>query len=541
MGTHASRDGIGDFAARFLASFFIAWTPFFSFSAFRGHPIPAVGLATSALLFALAALLIALAMGRDRGSRRVTIFTLLVLVFLDVQWPSLSPAVVTAVAVAIYGLFWSIREHLAPILATVFATVFVSTILIPRMDGTRGDSVVPNEDAEGPTSAPPGILIHVILDAFTGPAGIPEDLPGGASLQNEIRNRLQSQDFAIQPDAIAEYTASRSSISGILNFEAGPTPEDRFHGERPYVLDENVYFETLRRRGFEIHVHQSTYLDFCSGSPVDLASCFTYRLDDTDWLRGQALPDADKLAVLLGMYFNLPGFFEWAGKTHVRLHEGARRLGIPLPSPMEWDGAVAPIAAAASFDRFRDSVLAAPPGTAHFAHFLLPHGPYVYDENCRLRGSPFHWLGHHPIHGEGNTPEGRRDRYVRYFDQAKCALRMLQPLFDGLKAQGRWADAEIILHGDHGSRISEAVLRSKNRDTLTRQDLRDGFNTLFAVKLPGTKAREIDLGRTRPVSRLLAQIMGVPAEKDEKAPAPIVYLEGRDDEPWTALSWSSVR
>ncbi|HEB88450.1 MAG TPA: hypothetical protein ENI85_02675 [Deltaproteobacteria bacterium] len=412
---------------------------------------------------------------------------------------------------------------------------------MPRADTVRDHSLVENDlpEPEAPT-APPGILIHIILDAFTGPAGIPRDLPGGEALDAEIRERLVSRGFRLQPEAIAEYAASRSSISGILNFEAGPRPEKRFHGKRPYVLDENAYFEILRDRGFAIHVHQSTYLDFCSRSPVPLASCFTYRLDGTDWLRGDALPGREKLAVLLGMYLNLPGFFEWMGKTRVRLRDKARRIGFDLPEPIEWDGTVAPIAAMVSFARFRDSVLAAPPGTAHFAHLLLPHSPYVHDENCQLRERPLQWRSSHPLYQKDNSPEGRRERYALYFGQATCALRMLEPLFDQLKADGRWAETEIILHGDHGSRIFEVAPRSGNRDALGPRDLRDAFNTLFAVKFPDTEDRETDLEATLPVSRLLARIMGVDPGKDVGDAEPTVYLEGEDDEPWAALPWPNA-
>jgi hypothetical protein len=54
-----------------------------------------------------------------------------------------------------------------------------------------------------------------------------------------------------------------------------------------------------------------------------------------------------------------------------------------------------------------------------------------------------------------------------------------------MRAARIYDDSIIILHGDHGSRIGINEPTSKNQHTLTKQDLVDGFSTLFAMKLPG--------------------------------------------------------
>ncbi len=65
----------------------------------------------------------------------------------------------------------------------------------------------------------------------------------------------------------------------------------------------------------------------------------------------------------------------------------------------------------------------------------------------------------------GQAPESRRRRYAGYFDQLGCLYRSLREFLEDLQASGLLQDAAIILHGDHGSRIS---LLTPNRDAAER-------------------------------------------------------------------------
>ncbi len=524
-----------DFIVRLAACFLVLWTPFFFFSAFRGHPVPVASLLDSAFLFGVAALAFALLIGRGHGLRRVGVFTLIVCLFLDLQFSWFDGAVAYVGALLLAGVFWMIREHLAVIVASVFATVLLTSFL-----GTAGEQYVDRKRVtdqnilqDTPTAT--GSFVHVIADGFAGLGGIPDEIAGSRELKDEIEAFFRAYDFELHPNAISEYAASRASISGILNFEGSPTPEQNYHGRRPFVLKHNPYFEWLHGRGFEIDVTQSTYLDYCAESPVALNSCFTYRYDGTDWLRDAALDDDQKMSVLLGMFFNLPGFFESVWKGYVKVRRTTEKIGLTLPPILAWDGIVAPVASISAFGEFRESVLTSPAGHAHFAHLLMPHSPYVFDANCQLRGEPLGWLGSHPLYEKDNTPEGRRLRYEQYFGQVRCTLEQLRPLFDGLKAQGRWAATEIVVHGDHGSRLYETAPRAKNRDRLTPPDLADGFSTLFAAK--SRRAQWSDQAPVTPISRLLARFVGAAAESGEGEGPPSVYLEAQNDEPWMAMPW----
>ncbi len=477
-------------------------------------------------------------MGPGKSIRRVAVFTLIVCLFLDLQAPWFDDAAALGTAVLIAGVFWLLREHLALILVSLFATVLVTSALTTP-GGQYVDHWTVTEQGGDDAATASGMIVHLILDEFAGLAGIPDDIAGGRELKAEIKEFFQSYGFSLQTRAISEYASSRASISGMLNFDAGEAPEKHYHGKHPFIMKNNAYFEHLHQRGYKINVYQSTYLDFCAETPVPLASCFNYRYDGTDWLRTATLSDFRKMSVLLGMYLNLPGLFESGWKSYVKLRGQAQRIGVSLPTILAWDGNPSPITAVSALDHLREPVLEAPQGTAHFAHLLLPHGPYVYDAECNLRGPPFGWLSSHPLHEKDNTQAGRALRYQQYFVQVQCTLRQLQQLFDGLKAEGKWADTEIILHSDHGSRIYATAPRSKNRERLNAQDLADGFNTLFAVKSPHAQAIADDT--TVPVSRLLARLIGADVQASGEDHPPVVYLQSQDDEPWMAFPWEETR
>ena len=63
-------------------------------------------------------------------------------------------------------------------------------------------------------------------------------------------------------------------------------------------------------------------------------------------------------------------------------------------------------------------------------------------------------------------------------------------LFEQMRKLGLYDEATIVVHGDHGSRISLHSPSYLNRDNLTPEDYRDIYSVLFAIKQPGGVYRE---------------------------------------------------
>jgi hypothetical protein len=67
-----------------------------------------------------------------------------------------------------------------------------------------------------------------------------------------------------------------------------------------------------------------------------------------------------------------------------------------------------------------------------YFHVMIPHDPYVLDSACAF-----------------SKPQGTAA--TLYMGQAKCGIRNLMEFLDELKREGKYNDALIIVHGDHGS------------------------------------------------------------------------------------------
>ena len=129
------------------------------------------------------------------------------------------------------------------------------------------------------------------------------------------------------------------------------------------------------------------------------------------------------------------------------------------------------------------------PNTAYFAHLLLPHHALIYDRNCSTAKGLDAWMNSYDsilaLVLQRNTAGMRAVRYARYFEQVRCAHRKLGEILSILRAQEQFERAVIIVHGDHGSRISRREPMAFLADQLVDSDLLDNFSALFAVKQPG--------------------------------------------------------
>ena len=106
----------------------------------------------------------------------------------------------------------------------------------------------------------------------------------------------------------------------------------------------------------------------------------------------------------------------------------------------------------------------------------------------------------------------------------QCLYVKLGQLFERMQAAGIYDDSIMILHGEHGSRIVLTEPVAKDKEALNKQDIIDGFSTLFAVKLPGVHGGYDN--SPRPLERLLEEVVSesvVPAIGREES-EPFVYL-----------------
>lgn len=113
-----------------------------------------------------------------------------------------------------------------------------------------------------------------------------------------------------------------------------------------------------------------------------------------------------------------------------------------------------------------------PAPTFTFAHVLLPHIPYLFDEGCRALDRP---IG---AEMEADTPEQR----AAYLRQVRCVDGLVLDLVTTLLRESRTPPV-ILVVGDHGSRFSD-VRYYERPDRVSPAFIRERFGALGAFYLP---------------------------------------------------------
>jgi hypothetical protein len=239
---------------------------------------------------------------------------------------------------------------------------------------------------------------------------------------------------------------------------------------------------------YAINVYQSTFMDFCKSLGKRIQKCLTYNYYGFSGADLKGLADYEKLRFVALTYEKLSILVQSVRIFYRVLNLHLQGRDAKKSDLISWTGTFGPIPALPIFDKLIKDVATAPGGTMFFAHLLIPHSPYSVDSACSVRHPILIW-NKSSIEHEGpelfNTPDSRRARYEEFISQDRCALLKLQELMAAIKRRKDYEDAIIIVHGDHGSRITLVEPRLENKDRLSRQDYFDAFSTLYAVKAPG--------------------------------------------------------
>jgi hypothetical protein len=506
-GASVSLSRLADWAAPVL----ILLIPFVNFLRHHDYGFwQAESLVCMALIVALGLALSALAALRPSTLRHALI-ALLLTVFLDhqlggqeaqqqqlMQWGvgldltgAIQNAAFPVAFVLILAVTWPVRANLGLIVTTVFGVMLLAGIVLPRQSpsAVAGPLVTdPGQRADLPP------VVHLILDEQIGTAGLPLDVPGGRELRAELRDFYRRHGFRLFGRAYSPYSQTIDSLGSLLNGEAEPRRGGHISavGQRQAVAH-NGWFRTLSDRGYRIRVYQTDFLDFCADPEVRIESCLVYPFSGLPTLAVTDVPVADKVRLLFENLLFESFINRVIAGIDTRLRGGSwSGEGLPPAAPWHWDlRRLGPLSASTAMDRLVSDIRAAEPGTAYFAHLLLPHFAYVFDRHCRVVQDPANWLNNAEALVPSpfkNTEATRSARYERYFEQVRCLHKRFAEILETLDGAGLSDRAIVILHGDHGSRISRLDPMVENVEHLSDADLLDSFSTLFAVRYPGLEA-----------------------------------------------------
>ncbi len=444
-------------------------------------------------------------------------------------------AVMLVVPVTGSGLAVIGRDMLTRVLAVVSATVFVAAVILPQNAIAptlrhSSESTAPDraEEPHNPKSADElPVIVHLVLDEHIGIAGIPEAAEGAAETRRRMRDFYVDNGFALYGRAFSHYRLSVESLSTMFN---GALEQDRtrylLETESGHRLLENAWLEELARRGYAIRVYQTDHLDLCQTPAHAIEHCLTYPMFGLGAFSRVEVPLPVKIKFIYERL--LRGTFAYRLiSSRVRI-QPSREPELAGASTWTWSWrppSPAPIGALAVADRLAEDLLSARPGTVYLAHLLVTHRGFMLEPDCSVRPDPGAWFDHPYDHADGRrmSERARLVRYAAYFRQLECGRRRVAEILQSLDRSGLADTAMVIVQGDHGSRISVFPPLAERRDTLTEDDLRDLYSTLFAIRAPHLAAGYDDTVRS--IQALFADlVLRRPLPREER----IVFLRDAD-------------
>ena len=392
---------------------------------------------------------------------------------------------VVAIFVVALTLYWPLRDRIPDILM-VFMTVLLVMIVVggpaPRVfsDPAGFEKLRRIWLERGPFDERLPVILHLIFDEMMSPGAISETVPTGPSARRALYALGDEYGLRTFDSVYSRAFFSGVAMPNLFNAEfVGSTAlSDRFP-QSLQRLPKNAYFEELAKRGYRTVVFQTAHLNFCANARVAMCETFaSFDPGEPDGERGLSSRALHLASILLRSYE--PSYFSRFGQRLLsKFNSGtgqSRDLGVGGRFDVQrfpgW------------FDRFIGFVEGVPRGTHVFAHFMVPHGPYLLTDECAV--GPDAGVGYYlgsRIPDARKRADARQDYYAHYLAQLGCVRSRIAAFLEAVGRNPQLRDATVIVHGDHGSRISVGNLV----EDYEQEDFAANYGTYFAVRAPGVE------------------------------------------------------
>ncbi|MGI9352928.1 MAG: hypothetical protein ACR2O3_15300 [Rhizobiaceae bacterium] len=357
-----------------------------------------------------------------------------------------------------------IEKVTAPInrMLSAFALFFfLSTALKPEMplvqvEGPLNSNI--NQDVSAVAAASGTPILHIILDEQMSPLAEPATLPDNHPSHQMLQD-YEDLGFRIFDKVAAPHHWTLRSVGSLMKLELDTRNYKKLpRGSRySYVIEENRYLDRLLENNYEPVFLQNSFFNLCGTEPR--VECRTYRrANNMGVFERMDLPVGQRVSLaFLGLirdYTNTGGDNKNL-LPYVWFHRKILTRNFPIPQTFKQFSSP-PFA----LELIKESVAEIETmraGDSLFLHFLLPHNPFVLDSACNMNPiKDWRFL----VHLKYDYPV--EEVHKNYWDQVECTHRTLMQIFSKLQRE----DIYIIVHGDHGARLS-----GKNADPTTDDKL----------------------------------------------------------------------
>lgn len=311
-------------------------------------------------------------------------------------------------------------------------------------------------------------VIHILLDEHAGIASLPKRKLRDLDV-NAFERDYTERGFRAYTHAYTNSFLTTKSLRRIFNVN---TPRKGGHlitnnSDHAYLSKASAFDYIAQKRAIDITQIEHVNFDYALRHNPAVARNLTYNIRTIE-NNFSTLSFTDRL-----LYFSAR-INNWGRKS---ADSPIAHWLFPIIG-LKWIFSPFAVSSLQALKRFKTHLIEnGQRGTYYFIHLLLPHHPYVLDKNCTLM--PVRQWHDDDKRNRGTT---EKKRYALYVNQASCAKRTILELVDALSDHKALHDAVILIHSDHGARLS--YVRSDYH-----QNMRGAF---FVVRLPDKTARIID-------------------------------------------------
>jgi hypothetical protein len=333
-------------------------------------------------------------------------------------------------------------------------------------------------------------LIHIVFDEAAGIRSLSLAGKQGERSLNKLADVLTKHGFTSFRNAHSSSMWTRYSLGHMVNLKEVETVLGH---KLSYYFEHNPLFELLNKKGYEINVIQSAYLDFCTSAIGYIRSCYEFP-NSLSYLAENGLNQLNLVAPATLSELRLlhrlnPIMPKWAIFEKLGFHQRMPATLSSLAQQSVHSNFIARLEKdLSSSDQY------------YLVYFPYPHHYYYQDRDCRIKPLFDDWGDIGPWRNSSDEKRGLRIQdderqvlYQDYFEQFECFTKVLDGLLD--QVLNAHPDATMIIHGDHSSRISTRHIDDKSVEAFSypdQQNFNDLYPTLFAVKYPGNVPGIID-------------------------------------------------
>ncbi len=350
-------------------------------------------------------------------------------------------------SIIIFLIIYLLEEKGTKILIVFLFTLMVTNTLDFRKNVSSFPKITQNKFHNDSNNKQKKLVL--IFDEMSGINSLESNHPSGSKFKENAKIFFEKYGFAYYVNAKSVSAASDISIPTLLNFiqdnsEIQKYKDLRLKNKNPLIKKSKNYFtenEILNNEFFDnddnknIVVYQSLYLDFCKHHKV--VKCHQFNPFDRNNTFVNGFND-NILSRILSAYTNS---LSVVGKYLLRI---GRQLKLA-------DSYLDPIGEKATFPHLLNQIangIKNDKADLYFAHYLVPHRPFFWDEKCNFDGIR---------ESKGNFFQFRfknmEDKVIQHNIERNCMIYFLDEFMKRINKTKFWKNLDIFIISDHGARL----------------------------------------------------------------------------------------